>query len=110
MSENMTTAVIIGIIAITTATTRGLPYLLFAKKGPPQIIVYLGTVLPAAIMTILVVYCLRGTKFTVYPYGIAEVISVFIVAVMQFRSKNTLVSIFTGTACYMILIRTVLPM
>lgn len=110
MSENMTTAVIIGIIAITTAITRGLPYLLFTKKGPPQIIVYLGTVLPAAIMIILVVYCLRNTQFTTYPYGMAEVISVFIVAVMQFRSKNTLISIFTGTVCYMILIRTVLPM
>jgi branched-subunit amino acid transport protein AzlD len=101
------TAAIIGIVAIMTWITRGLPYLLFTKKGPPQIVAYLGTVLPASIMVILVIYCLRNTQFTTFPYGAAEIISLFLVVVLQFWRRNTLVSIFAGTVCYMVLLRTV---
>ena len=71
---------------------------------------YLGKVLPSAIMIILVVYCLRNTAFTVAPYGAAELLSVLAVVIMQLWRKNSLLSIFTGTACYMILIRTAFPM
>lgn len=107
MNENLMTVVTIGIVAIMTWITRGLPYLLFTKKRPPQMITYLGAALPASIMIILVVYCLRNTQFTVYPYGSAEIISVFLVVIMQLWRKNTLISILAGTVCYMVLIRTV---
>jgi branched-subunit amino acid transport protein AzlD len=110
MNYNIITAATIGIVAIMTWITRGLPYLLFTKKGPPQIVTYLGTVLPASIMVILVIYCLRNTQFTVFPYGAAEMISVALVVILQFRHKNALASIFAGTLCYMVLIRTVFPM
>jgi len=110
MTDTLQTAAIIGIIALMTWITRGLPYLLFARKSPPPVIEYLGKVLPSAIMIILVVYCLRNTAFTVTPYGAAELLSVLVVAGMQLWRKNSLLSIFTGTACYMILIRTAFPM
>lgn len=109
MTDTLHTAAIIGVIALMTWITRGLPYLLFARKSPPPIISYLGTVLPSAIMIILVVYCLRNTAFTVAPYGAAEMLSVLVVAVMQLWRKNALLSIFTGTVCYMVLIRTLFP-
>lgn len=109
MNENLMTAATIGIVAIITGVTRGLPYLLFTKKRPPKIVTYLGAVLPASIMIILVVYCLRNTHFTIYPYGAAELISVFLVVIMQLWRKNALISIFAGTVCYMVLIRTLFP-
>ncbi|MCL2380292.1 MAG: AzlD domain-containing protein [Treponema sp.] len=109
MSESIITAAIIGIVAIMTWITRGLPYILFAKKSPPPVVTYLGAVLPASIMVILVIFCLRNTQFTVYPYGAAEFISVALVAVMQFWRKNLIISVFAGTVCYMVLIRTLFP-
>lgn len=102
-------AVTIAIVAVMTWITRGLPYLLFTKKQAPAIVSYLGAVLPASIMAILVVYCLRNIQPGVYPHGAAEIISVILVAAVQYWRKNMLVSICAGTLCYMILIRTVFP-
>ena len=109
MTEPLQTAAIIGVIALMTWITRGLPYLLFSRRTPPPVVSYLGTALPSAIMVILVAYCLRNTAWTVAPYGAAELISVAAVAVMQAWRKNMLLSIATGTVCYMILIRTAFP-
>ncbi|NLV85792.1 MAG: branched-chain amino acid transporter AzlD [Clostridiales bacterium] len=108
MSETIYTAAAIGIAAIMTYLVRGLPYMMFGgKKGLPTIVLYLGSVLPPAIMIILVVYCLRSIELSVSPYGLPEIISVALVAILQFWRKNLFLSIFMGTACYMILIRTV---
>ena len=87
---------------------RGLPYLLFGgKKDMPKTVSYLGNVLPAAIMIILVVYFLRNISFIAFPHGLPELISVAIVIAMQLWKKNNILSIIAGTVCYMILIRTV---
>ncbi len=110
MTDALMTAAIIGVIAMMTWITRALPYLLFSRKSPPPMVAYLGDVLPAAIMIILVVYCLRNTAFATAPYGAPELLSVAVVAAMQLWRKNLLLSIFTGTACYMLLIRTVFPL
>ena len=108
MSDTVYTTAAIVIAAIVTMLTRGLPYLLFgSKKEPPKIVSYLGTVLSPAIMIILVVYCLRDTKLSAFPYGLAELISVAVVVALQLWKKNILLSILLGTACYMLLIRTV---
>lgn len=108
MSETLYAAAAIGITALMTYLVRGLPYMMFGgKKGLPKIILYLGSVLPPAIMIILVVYCLRSIALSVSPYGLPELISVALVAILQFWRKNLFLSIFMGTACYMILIRTV---
>lgn len=108
MHNTMMTAVTIGVIALMTWLTRGLPYLIFHnKKQMPPIVEYLGTVLPPSIMVILVVYCLRNVQIQIYPHGLAELISVVLVIGTQLWKKNLFLSIFAGTACYMLLIRTV---
>ena len=108
MSETAYTVAAVSAAAIITWLTRGLPYLMFGgKRKLPKIVTFLGTVLPSAIMIILVVYCLRSINITTFPYGLVELISVLLVIVMQTWKKNTLLSILIGTACYMILIRTV---
>ncbi len=111
MNEAVMTAATIGVVALVTWLTRGIPYLLFGgKKELPQTVHYLGTVLPASIMTVLVVYCLRNTQFAPFPGGLPELISVAVVIGMQIWKKNTFLSMLAGTACYMVLIRTLLPL
>jgi branched-subunit amino acid transport protein AzlD len=107
MHDTLYTAAVIGIIAVMTWITRGLPYVLFSRKAPPPVVNYLGAVLPASIMVILVVYCLRHTGFALPPHGVPELISVALVVLMQVWKKNTIVSILLGTVCYMALIRVI---
>ena len=107
MNNTLYTAAAVGVIALMTWITRGLPYLLFSRRKPPRWVVDLGATLPAAIMVILVAYCLRNTAWTTPPYGAAEILSVALVAGVQAWRKNTLLSVLLGTVCYMVLIRTV---
>ena len=61
-----TTQALLIALAVTAGTviTRFLPFLLFPDSRPvPKLITYLGRTLPAAMMGLLVVYCLRGTSF-----------------------------------------------
>lgn len=96
------------ICALCTQITRWLPFLLFGrKKEVPGLIRYLGTVLPAAIMAVLVVYCLKGITPLAYPYGLPELISVAVVVVLHQWKGNTLASIALGTVCYMVLVQMV---
>lgn len=99
---------IIVLVAITTFATRVTPFLLFPKgKEIPKTIQYLGKVLTPAIIGMLVVYCLKNTKPLEAPYGIPELISVLVVAVLHIWKRNNLLSIGVGTVLYMVLIQTV---
>lgn len=109
MEDNL--GYITGVIAITalvTWLTRSLPFLVFGKRQLPQIVQYLGKVLPSAIMVILVFYCIRNINLMQYPYGLAEIISCIAVILTQIWIKNMYLSIIVGTACYMVLIRTII--
>lgn len=107
-ADALMTAATIAAVAAATWFVRGLPYLMFGgKKRIPDMALYIGNVLPAAIMIILVVYCLRNIDFTSFPYGGAELVSVFLVVSVQLWMKNPFLSILLGTTCYMVLIRTV---
>ena len=100
----------IAVMAGVTFLTRFLPFLLFDRGGkPPRIVLYLGRVLPPAIMAALVVYCLKNVDLTAYPFSLAEIIAVAVTALAHIWKRNTLLSIAVGTACYMILIRTAFP-
>ena len=59
---------IIVVAALVTMATRFLPFLIFGQgRKTPDIIVYLGKVLPYAIMGMLVVYCLKDVSFLSAP-------------------------------------------
>ena len=96
------------VIAIATAATRFLPFLIFGgKKEPPKLITYLGKVLPCAIMGMLVVYCMKDVAFLAYPYGIPELLGCLIVAILHIWKRNSLLSIGAGTVGYMLLVQLV---
>lgn len=108
MTNSAYVLITILVCALCTQITRWLPFLLFGgKKEVPKLVRYLGTILPAAIMAVLVVYCLKGMTPLVYPYGLPEMISVLAVVILHHLKGNTLVSIALGTVCYMALVQAV---
>lgn len=101
-------ALMVAVIALVTIALRFAPFLIFGgKKRTPEIITYLGKVLPYAIMGMLVVFCLKGVTPLKFPYGLPELIASAVVVVLHVWKRNTLLSIIGGTACYMVLIQLV---
>lgn len=99
---------IVAVVAICTYLTRAGAFLLFGgKRDVPPAVKYLGRVLPAAIIAILVIYCLRGITPMTFPYGLPELIGVAAVVLLHIWKRNILLSIGVGTALYMILIQMV---
>lgn len=95
----------VAIIALATAATRFLPFLIFGgKRKAPAAVTRLGKVLPGAIVSMLVVYCLKDISVLQPPYGIPELLGCVAVAALHVWKRNTLLSIAGGTACYMLLI------
>lgn len=103
-----TSFLIIVVVAITTFSTRVIPFLIFPKgKEIPKTVQYLGKVLTPAVIGMLVVYCLKNTAVLTSPYGIPELISVLVVAGLHVWKRNNLLSIGVGTVLYMFLIQVV---
>lgn len=100
MNAVLIATVLSGLIILLTRT---LPFLIFSKREPPAVIRFIEKYSPALIMTILFVYCLKDVNFTAAPFGIDYLICIAVVAVLHLTVKNSMVSIFGGTALYIIL-------
>ena len=98
---------LIAIVAAVTAALRFLPFIIFRGKKTPDLILYLGKVLPYAIMGMLVVYCFKDTTVISFPFGLPELIAGATVVIAHLVKRNTLLSIISGTVVYMILIQLV---
>ena len=99
---------VIGVVALVTLFTRALPFLLFPRpEKAPKVILYLGKVLPAATMGLLVVYCLKGADVLHWPYALPELIAVAAVVLLHLWKRNNLISIAGGTVLYMVLVQAV---
>ena len=105
MNNTIYPLAVIGVIAVVTWALRAFPFLLFGNRPLPKVIRYLGKALPPAIMTVLVIYCLRDTSFSQSPFGIPELAACALVVILQAVRKNMYLSIIAGTVCYMALIR-----
>lgn len=99
------TIITIIVVVIGTMTTRFLPFIIFPEnKTPPEIVTYLGTVLPYAVIGLLIVYCLKDAVFSEY-HALPELLAIAAVVIIHKWKKNTLLSISTGTVLYMILVQ-----
>lgn len=99
---------LVAVAVLVTMATRFLPFLIFGeKRKTPPIIEYLGTVLPCAIMGMLVVYCLKDISFLSAPFGLPELIACVVVAALHVWKRSSLLSIGGGTVCYMLLVQLV---
>lgn len=105
-----TTQSIITIIAVVLGTmmTRFLPFLIFPEgKTPPVFIQYLGKVLPYAVISLLIIYCLKDVPAST-THGLPEAIAILFIIVLHKWKKNTLLSIAGGTILYMIPVQRIL--
>ena len=99
---------IVGAVTLGAIITRFLPFLLFPDSKPvPKVVEYLGRTLPAAMMGLLVVYCLRNVDIAAAPHGIPELIALAAVTALHVWKRNVLLSIGVGTALYMVLVQVV---
>ena len=100
------TLISIAVMAAVTFLTRALPFLLFDRgEHPPRLVLYLGRVLPPAIIAMLIVYCLKGVSFA-SPAGWVPTLAAGLAAVaLHLWKGNDLLSIFGATALYMVLVQ-----
>ncbi|MBR2570789.1 MAG: AzlD domain-containing protein [Clostridia bacterium] len=105
MPETLYPVAVIAVVALVTWALRAAPFALFGSRPLPRTMRYLGRTLPPAIMTVLVIYCLRNTAFDQFPFGIPELAACALVALLHVFKNNMYLSIVAGTLCYMVLIR-----
>ena len=96
---------IIAICAGCTVLERALPFLVFRGRKVPDIVSYLGRVLPMAIMTTLVIFCIKDISFAAAAGWVPYLISIALTAALHWFFKNALLSIAGGTICYMLLVQ-----
>lgn len=97
---------LIAVMAIVTILLRFLPFIVFDHgEQLPGWISYLGKVLPPAVMSMLLVYCLRNINFIEGNHGYPELICTGVVVLLHNWKRNTLLSIGAGTLLYMIMVQ-----
>ena len=100
-----------------TFSLRALPFALFSgNRKMPEKLDQLGKTLPATIMAVLIVYCIKDAVISVADlshFGWEKFAAVLVVAIVyksrsskKYLSQNmrTFLAIVTGTAAYMIFI------
>ena len=93
-------------MAVVTLLLRAMPFILFDHgERTPKWITYLGKVLPPAIMSMLLVFCLRNISIFEGTHGIPELICVAVAMILHGWKRNTLLSIGTSTILYMIIVQ-----
>ncbi len=95
---------IVAVVALVTAAIRFSPFVIFRKKTP-KVVLYLGEVLPYAIMGMLVVYCLKSVTPLSGNHAVPELAAVFVTVFLHKWKHNTFLSILLGTVCYMVFIQ-----
>ena len=109
MLTSTQTLAIILTASICTFLLRVAPFAIFAGREIPAPVQYLGKALPATVMALLVVYCLKSTTFSAPSGFLPQFLAVAVVAVLHLWKGKTLLSIVGGTVCYMILVQVVFP-
>lgn len=94
------------VMAAVTFLTRALPFLLFDRGNhPPRLVLYLGRVLPPAVIAMLIVYCLKGISFATPAGWLPMLLSGLAAVALHLWKGNDLISIFGATVLYMVLVQ-----
>lgn len=105
MADNKILYVIV-VMAIVTILLRFLPFMLFDRgEELPTWVSFLGKVLPPAVMSMLLVYCLRNVNFLAGNHGLPELLCVGLAVLLHSWKRNTLISIGVSTVLYMFLMQ-----
>lgn len=107
---NWYTVAMVLISALVTFLLRALPFIVFGGgKQMPERVKRVADLLPAAIMAVLIIYCIKGEVLAVTTgitaNAIGALVALVCVVAVHLWKRNTLVSIAVGTVVYMVLIR-----
>lgn len=106
--NNLHSILIVAVVATVTILLRFLPFFIFGgNKKTPAYIEYLSSVLPYAIMGMLVIYCLRKITPLNGNHALPELIASLFVVGIHLWKKNTLLSVGLGTVMYMFLVQVI---
>ena len=106
MPESVHAAIIILVMGAATLATRIVPVLIFGRgEKVPDIILYLGKVVPYTAMGLLIVYCLKDVSVLRGSHALPEVIALAVVSGSYLWKRNTILSVVLGTVLYMLLIQ-----
>jgi len=108
MSETNYIWAVIAVMTIATFATRVFPFIALKNRGEHPVFLFLGRYMPPAIMTVLVIYSLRSVDFLHAPFGANELLALTVTVLLHLWRAHSLLSIFAGTAVYMLLIQTAL--
>ncbi len=96
----------IAVMAAVTFLTRAAPFLLFDRGGrPPKLVLYLGRVLPPAVIAMLIVYCLKGVSFAAPAGWVPSLLAGGAAVLLHLWKGNDLLSIFGATVLYMVFVQ-----
>ncbi len=107
MTENFYTYALICILVSGAATflTRLLPFLIFGHgRGMPPKLKKIADILPSAVIAVLVVYGISPQICALDLSTLAAICALCITVVLHLWKGNTLLSMFAGTASYMLFI------
>lgn len=94
----------IALLFVSAVVTRYLPFLLKAFFERSIVLCKVGYVLPSIIMVILIFHSMENVVWFNYPYGIPELVSLLVSAVMYVWRRNMLLAIVPGMAIYLTMI------
>lgn len=100
---NRTLAAVL-MMAAVTLFTRVFPFLLFSRRKPPERLIKGARLIPGAVMTVLVLTSLPLSLNVSDPGVTLPWIAAGAVVFLHLFGRNALISIFGGTAFYMILL------
>ena len=105
MNEYVRLILVIAVCAVCTMLTRALPFMVFRdSEKVPKMVLYLGKVLPPAVIATLVIFALRNTDFLAGSHGVPEIIGVAVAGLLHYLFSNAFVSIGVSTVLYMLLL------
>lgn len=94
------------VMALVSYLLRAFPFIVFSgKKETPKFVLYLGKVLPLAIIGMLVIYCVKDISFVAVENFLPYIIAGALTVLLYIWKRNTLLSILAGTLSYMALVQ-----
>ncbi len=96
------------ISAAITWTLRALPFAALARLRASPTVTYLATVMPAGVMIILAVYCLRDLPLARPDRLLVTLVAVAATVGLHLWRRSAVLSILGGTALYVTLASTLL--
>ena len=92
------------VMTFATYATRLTPFVLFSRGHERALLNFIAKNTPPMIMTILVIYMLKGVNYFSFE-GVYTLIAILATVVFHLYKRNALLSIIAGTAVYMIAVQ-----